>query len=314
MTCPVENRNLWSIVLAGGEGERLRPFVQRWLGRHQPKQYCTFIGSRSMFQHTVDRADQLAPPERKVIVIARSHLHEAAAQLAGRQPGRLVVQPANRDTAAGIFLALAHVRALDPQATVVIYPSDHFVFPESRFLKVVQTAVRAAELLSDHLILLAVAPERIEPEYGWIQPGSQLGRIGEHDVHQVELFVEKPNATVARQVLSCRGLWNTLVLAATVETLWTMGWRCFPELMRLFERYAVAIGSSREEALLETVYQSMPRQNFSSHLLQRIPQSVAAVEMNGVLWCDWGKPQRIVDTLQRIGKTPTFPLEHATAA
>src|SRR5439155_1032627 len=65
-----DTERLWSIVLAGGEGERLRPFVQQWLGRHQPKQYCTFVGTRSMFQHTVDRADQLSAPDHRVTVIA----------------------------------------------------------------------------------------------------------------------------------------------------------------------------------------------------------------------------------------------------
>ena len=71
---------LWSIVLAGGEGERLKPFVQRWLGRHRPKQYCTFIGTRSMFQHTLDRADQITAPKNKVTVVGRTHQREARAQ------------------------------------------------------------------------------------------------------------------------------------------------------------------------------------------------------------------------------------------
>jgi mannose-1-phosphate guanylyltransferase len=62
----IEKDKLWSIALAGVEGERLKHFVQRWLGRHKPKQYCTFIGTRSMFQHTLDRADQIAAPEHKV--------------------------------------------------------------------------------------------------------------------------------------------------------------------------------------------------------------------------------------------------------
>src|SRR6266536_1520629 len=56
----------WSIVLAGGDGERIRPFVEKWLGYHRPKQYCTFVGTRSMFQHTLDRADMLTPCERRV--------------------------------------------------------------------------------------------------------------------------------------------------------------------------------------------------------------------------------------------------------
>ena len=118
---------LWSIVLAGGEGERLRPFVERWLGRHRPKQYCAFVGTRSMLQHTLDRADRLAHPECKVTVVARGHRQAGWATPGGVASGIVVAQPANCDTAAGIFLPLAYVRARDPHATVVIYPSDHLL-------------------------------------------------------------------------------------------------------------------------------------------------------------------------------------------
>ena len=59
----------WAIVLAGGEGERLRPQIKGWLGYHCPKQYCTFVGRRSMLQHTLDRAKQLVPADRIITVM-----------------------------------------------------------------------------------------------------------------------------------------------------------------------------------------------------------------------------------------------------
>jgi hypothetical protein len=67
------DRNVWTIVLAGGEGERLRPLITRWLGVHRPKQYCTFVGSRSMLRHTLDRAERLTGVERTLVVVARQH-------------------------------------------------------------------------------------------------------------------------------------------------------------------------------------------------------------------------------------------------
>src|SRR5213593_1307656 len=104
----VPSNRVWSLILAGGDGERLGPLVQRWLGCHKPKQYCAFIGTRSMFQHTVDRADRLSAPDHRVTVIASGHGQDALSQLSKRPLGKLLVQPANRDTAAGIFLALAY--------------------------------------------------------------------------------------------------------------------------------------------------------------------------------------------------------------
>lgn len=298
----------WSVILAGGEGERVRPLIERWLGRHKPKQYCTFVGSRSMFQHTVDRATRLTPPKRTVAVVARGHRPDALAQLKQRGLGTLVLQPENRDTAAGIFLPLTYVRARDPGATVVIYPSDHFVYPEWRFQDVVRQATDVAESLSDRVLLLGVMPDRLELEYGWILPGAPLP-VGTLDatVQTVRAFLEKPSAAQADAALSTGALWNTFVMVSKVSTLWELGRQCFPDLIPLFERLGQALDTSAEGRVLNSIYEAMPKKNFSSDLLQRVPQHVAVMELTGVLWSDWGKPERIVETLRRIAKTPAFP-------
>lgn len=309
MTVPrTEKRQRWSIVLAGGEGERVKPLVLRWLGRHRPKQYCAFVGHRSMFQHTVDRAVTLTPPEQTVVIAARHHRHEVESQLRGRPIGKLIWQPANRDTAAGIFLPLAYVRARDPEATVVIHPSDHFIYPEHRFLETVRQAMVAIDAMPDRVLLLGVQPDRVETEYGWIQRGAQLNGPPTHPVHAVSAFFEKPGAAQAEAARRAGGLWNTLVLTATVESLWHAGRACFPELMARLDRMASAWDSDTEQATLEAVYHEMPALNFSSHLLQRQPDRVAVMELTDVLWSDWGKPERIADMIRRIGKTPAFPL------
>ncbi len=300
---------LWSIVLAGGEGERVRPFVQRWLGYHKPKPYCAFVGNRSMLQHTVDRAIQLAPPSRTVAIVAREHRREALAQLRGRQIEAILLQPVNRDTGPGIFLPLTYIRAHDRRATVVIYPSDHFVYPEDRFLEVVALAVRSAERLHDRVVLLGVQPDRLELDYGWIEPGQCLTISGSLPVRAVSRFVEKPTVAQADEVLSKGAMWNTLVMAAKLDSLWQLGWQCFPKAMLQFERLSQAIGTPEETGVLEDLYQEMPAENFSSDLLERVPEHVAVIELSAVLWSDWGKPERIAETLRRIGRPPAFPLE-----
>lgn len=298
----------WAIVLAGGEGERVRPLVQSWLGRHRAKQYCTFVGTRSMFQHTLHRAAKLTTPARMVTVVAHGHGNEPWTQLDGI-PGILVLrQPLNRDTAAGIFLPLAYIRARDPAATVVIYPSDHFVYPETRFLEVVQFAVQTAERPPWRLVLLGVQPDRLELEYGWIQPGPTLDQSTSCHVRAVQAFLEKPDVVQAGQAMASGAVWNTLILAAKLQKLWELGWQCFPEMMPLFERLCKAIGGPEEGTVLDAIYQVMPSRNFSSGLLHRVPEQMAVIPLSGVLWSDWGKPERIVETLRKIGKKPAFPL------
>lgn len=302
------DRMVWSIVLAGGEGERVKPLVQRWLGRSRPKQYCAFVGTRSMFQHTVDRASQLSSTDRAVVVAARHHRFDVESQLRGRSIGKLLLQPANRDTAAGVFLPLSYVWGRHPQATIVVHPSDHFIFPEQRFLDTVRHAIASVEGIPDRILLLGVQPDRLETEYGWIELGPALtGSLG-YPVRAVSSFLEKPSVELADAALRAGALWNTLVLAAKAEALWHAGYACFPDMMPLFERLASAWGTPDERAALEAVYQEMPAYNFSSHLLQRLPNRVAVMELTGVLWSDWGKPERIAETIRHIGKTPAFPL------
>ena len=98
------------------------------------------------------------------------------------------------------------------------------------------------------------------------------------------------------------------MMAAKVETLWKAGWRCVPDLMERFERLGEHIGSSDEGRVLESIYEGMPKKNFSSDLLQQIPDQVGVVELRGVMWSDWGCPERIVETLRVLGKEPAFPL------
>jgi mannose-1-phosphate guanylyltransferase len=299
---------LWSIILAGGEGTRLRPLVYRWLGRLTPKQYCAFVGTRSMFQHTLDRATRLTPPDRVVVVVAQSHRREALGQLDGRGSSTILFQPANRDTAAGVFLPLTYIRAKAPQTTVVLYPSDHFVYPEDRFLDAVRRAVQIAEARPDRVVMLGVAPDRLDLDYGWIQPGQPLADLPGEPVLAVHSFLEKPGATQIDTAIRTGALWNTLVFAANVDLLWRLGWQCLPDMMPLFERLSQAIGGPEEGRVLKAMYRDMPAKNFSSDLLQCVSEKLVVVELTGVLWSDWGKPERIIETLRRIDLRPAFPL------
>lgn len=303
-----QNDRLWSIVLAGGNGERLRPAIQQWFGHDYPKQFCNFVGTRSMLQHTVDRADGVTDPERRMTVVSQTHRSLARAQMQGRPAGTIIGQPINRDTAPGIFLPLTYVRARDEDAMVVIFPSDHFVYPEEAFIQTVQRAVSAAEWLTDRLVILGFQPDSTKSEYGWIQMKGELGRASGHQIRGVETFMEKPDPLEWLKKIQSGLRWNTLVLASRVETLWKLGWQHIPEMMPLFETLGESIGTSYEGTVLEAVYRRMPAKNFSSHLLARGPESLAVLDMAGVWWSDWGSPERIISDIRRFELQPNFSL------
>lgn len=303
----------WSIVLAGGEGVRMQPAIKRWLGRTIPKQYCRFIGTRSLFQHTLDRTMQFTSPARTVVVVGRGH-HEAWAQIGSRDPGMVLVQPSNADTAPGIFLPLTYIRARDPEGTVVISPSDHFVFPEERFLREMLYAIRAAEKLATRVVLLASSPDGPEVEYGWIRPDRELDCFGARSVRAVKTFLEKPEPALAQLAYASGGLWNTFLMTGKVETFWNLGRRVQPKMMALFERLGDAIDTPKEPEILRAIYGSMPHLNFSRDLLAHVPGETAVMEMRDVWWSDWGSPERVVETLSRLGAGATPVATHMRAA
>lgn len=303
---------LWSIILAGGDGERTRPFIEKWLGYPKPKQYCTFVGTRSMRQHTLDRADRLGAPHQKITVVSQAHQRYASEALAGQQAGQVILEPDYCGTGAGIFLPLTYVRAWDPKATVVIFPSDHFVFPEDRFMEAVERATCASHILQDRILLLGVRPTHLELDYHWMNVGGILGWSGGSCVRQVDSFLHQPGRIQVLNAMANGALWNSLVIVAKVETLWKLGWQYLPVVMERFERLGKAIGSSHEGQMLRQLYQKMPVLNFSAELLQRVPERLGMIEVEDVLWSDWETPDRIFDSLNVLGKEPMFPSEMVT--
>jgi hypothetical protein len=108
---------------------------------------------------------------------------------------------------------------------------------------------------------------------------------------------------------ACHGRVDLMRQTVKAETLWRLAWQYLPEVMPSFERISQAIGTAEEGRTIEAAYRRMPALNFSSHLLERIPHAVATIELSGLIWSDWGNPGRITSTLERIGKTPRFPVE-----
>jgi mannose-1-phosphate guanylyltransferase len=116
--------------------------------------------------------------------------------------------------------------------------------------------------------MLGVAPDRLELDYGWIQPGQSIAGLPGEPVWAVHTFLEQPGAAQADAALRTGSLWNTLVFAAKVDLLWTLGWQCLPDMMLLFEGLSQTIGGPKEGRALKAIYRDMPAKNFLSDLLR----------------------------------------------
>jgi mannose-1-phosphate guanylyltransferase len=290
--------SLWGIVLAGGEGERLKEFVREHLGTDAPKQFCAFVGRRTMLERTVRRAGLLIPREQLVVIGTAHHGPYLFRSLANTHPGSVLLQPSNRDTAPGILFPLVHILKKDPHALVALFPSDHFVLPGRRLMSgVSQAADHLRHTNSTSPIILAAEATYPETEYGWIAPGAPVVSEKGTSVFRVNRFVEKPPHSDARRMLKDGWLWNTMVLVARATSLLELFRETVPDLVLCFKILQRFLGTDQEHVIANEVYGAIPSMNFSTTVLAPRYERLLVVPTRHVRWSDWGKKERILQTI-----------------
>ncbi len=295
--------NRCAIVLAAGDGIRLRSFVEKLRGDALPKQYVHLIGNRSMLEMAFRRTQKLIPQQRQFAVVSESHFNytEVAQQLSAYPQVHVVVQPANKDTGMGLLLPLAHLSARHPDATVVVFPADHFIFEEDRFMAHVEAAFGVVEQNPSKTVLLGVAPTDPEPDYGYLVPSDDRHSPFPFGIREVGCFIEKPEPTAARTLIARGGLWNTMVMVFKAKTLIEHVRRIKPQLHRGFRRICDAIGSTGFLDIVRQVYVDAEPINLSKDFLEALPthrtSSLLVLPVRGVRWSDWGSEKRILSEI-----------------
>jgi len=298
--------SLWGIVLAGGSGVRMRPLARRICGDERPKQYVPVFGRRTLLCQTVDRVALGIAPSRTVVVTLRSHAGYFAQRWASGEAPRRLFQPAGRGTAAGILFPAHWISQRDPDATIAVFPSDHFVSEPAMFMAHIEQIARWVERNPSRLVLLGAEPTHPEVEYGWIEPGRALGATADGSLREIRRFWEKPSEEQARICLDTGCLWNTFVLVGKACTFLRAGQELAREVHERLMQASAAFGTDEEARALDHAYAGMPATNFSRAILQPCPGFLAVATMPGVQWSDLGTPRRVFEILGRAAHRPTW--------
>ncbi len=151
--------NRWGVILAGGDGTRLRPLTRRITGDERPKQFCAIFDGKTLLDQTRHRVSLTISPDQTMVVVTQTHERFYGPLLAGLSPDHVVVQPKNQGTAPAILYSLLRLVTMAPAASVAFFPSDHYFSDGERFLSHVESAYEAVDLRPDLVTLLGMTPE-----------------------------------------------------------------------------------------------------------------------------------------------------------
>jgi mannose-1-phosphate guanylyltransferase len=299
--------HVWAVVLAGGQGIRLRELTRHVYGDDRPKQYAVLTGSKSLLRQTLDRVSRLVPRQQIAVVTMAGHSAYVTAELKHETPTPHVIeQPRDRGTAAAVLLAAHWILARDPAAMMVVLPSDHFVGEDEAFMGHVGDALGFLDRQGDRIVLLGAQPTEPETDYGWIELGEPLPGSGPSQLYRVRHFREKPTQLMAEELYRGGALWNTFVFAGRAATLVEAGSDCLPALHERLIRLSRFLGTEHERWAIRQAYELSPRANFSQAVLERCPRKLAVVRLSAVSWRDLGTPRRVVKTLGELGMQPDW--------
>jgi mannose-1-phosphate guanylyltransferase len=289
-----DESNYAAVILAGGDGVRLSSFTRKVFGYHVPKQFCPLFDGETMLERTMRRVALVVPPAQTLTVLNRVHERFYSPILGARASSWLLVQPENRGTAAAILCALCRLIERGHTGAVAIFPSDHYVSDDSRFMRHVSDAFRAVALAPRLLVLLGITPDGPDTEYGWIEPGASVAAtdpvLGQ--INRIRRFCEKPSAAVAHDLYGRNCLWNSFILVGNALNLLSLTARALPEMYAEFTRLESVAAS--EEEVLRVIFRDLPSLDFSRSVLAAFPEEFSVLPVTGVGWSDLGDPRRLL--------------------
>jgi mannose-1-phosphate guanylyltransferase len=273
----------WTIILIREERVYLSSLARGSYMDWRPKQFASLNGIRSMFQHTCNRALRHSAHEKILVILAENQKCWAFPQMPEIPTRNFIIQPRNLDTGPAICLAVAHIMEEDPQASILLFPTDHFIYPEERLVEIIERVLPALDVMTGmSAALLAIRPTEPRKNMNWILPGKPVGNGNLPGFFKVQQFIEKPHPQIVRKLYEDGALLNTSILAAKARRLWYLLWKRMPETSSLIARRHRELTQDGSKKPLEEAFVLAGPFDLFSHVLKKEPGELVVTAMDEI--------------------------------
>jgi len=245
------DKNNYCIIMAGGIGARFWPMSRT----SQPKQFIDILGTgRTLIQQTFDRFLKVCPVENIYVVTNDIYKQQVLDQLEGMGEHQVLCEPMRRNTAPAVAYATYKIKEENPDANMVVAPSDHIILKEDIFTEVISSALSAAET-NDWLLTLGITPSRPDTGYGYIQFCDETSGADDDRIRKVKTFTEKPNLELAQTFLDSGDfLWNSGIFIWSMKSITQAFDQYLPEVSELFMEGSGKYNTSDETDFINEIF------------------------------------------------------------
>ncbi len=237
--------------MAGGIGSRFWPMSRT----SQPKQFIDILGTgETLIQQTFRRFERVCPTENIYIVTNEIYRELIKKQIPEIDDEQIVCEPTRRNTAPCIAYANYKILQINPNANIVVAPSDHIILKEDAFIEVITTALKATEK-NDCLVTLGITPSRPDTGYGYIQFNDQVNLTNDERIKKVKTFTEKPALEMAKSFLQSGDfLWNAGIFVWSLKSIMKAFEKYLPEIDSIFKDGMKYYNTNNEENFIQNAY------------------------------------------------------------
>lgn len=282
------------VIMAGGVGSRLWPMSTM----DRPKQFVDVLGvGKSLLQLTFDRFKGICPPENVWVVTNSRYSDIVREQLPDVPVGNILLEPCRRNTAPCIAYVSWKIKMRNAKANIVVTPSDHLVFNETEFRRVISSCLNFTKD-TDAIVTLGITPTRPETGYGYIQTDFSSSSLRNKEIFRIDSFKEKPDLETATRYISNKNyFWNAGIFVWNVSTIVNAFRMYCPQIGKIFEGIMNVYGTDAERETIDRVYPECENISVDYAIMEKVEDVFVCPSNFG--WSDLGSWSALLEHTQR---------------